>query len=150
MTSSIAMWETLQNGTGWGCFRTLILLETSKALSQHQEELCAFSEVEPLFQSVGGARSRRQSDAVRQCPKSHLWTLILRMDGITVLNFWDLFRGTLHSSPSPGDEVHRCEKHPKIRTKLKLASVEASCLREIDHVAPNAKLSRHNALMYIY
>ena len=35
-------------------------------------------------------------------------------------------------------------------TGVKPASVEASYVREIDHVAPNAKLSRHNALLYIY
>ena len=42
-----------------------------------------------------------------------------------------------------------CDTHPKIRTKLKPPTSEESCLREIDHVAPKAKLSHHGALLHI-
>ena len=43
--NSIVMWVILQNNAGWDCFKTLILQETLKSRSQHQEDFCAFSEV---------------------------------------------------------------------------------------------------------
>ena len=58
ISGSIVIWETPQNRADWDCFKTELLPETLKTPSQHQEEFCAFSEVEPLFQSVGCARSR--------------------------------------------------------------------------------------------
>ena len=42
----IAMWEIQQNNADWDCFKCLTLQETLKTQRQHQEEFCAFSEVE--------------------------------------------------------------------------------------------------------
>ena len=57
-------------------------------------------------------------------------------------------------STSEGFFVHLrksndCVTKPKGRTKTTLPTSEEDCLREIDHVAPIAKLSRHNALLHI-
>ena len=49
-TSNIVMWETQHNNTDKDYFKILILQETLKTRSQHQEEFCAFSEVEHLCQ----------------------------------------------------------------------------------------------------
>ena len=62
-TGSIVMWETTQNSADCDSCRTQILPQTSKTLRRHQEVFCACSEVQPLFQSVGCARSRRQSSS---------------------------------------------------------------------------------------
>ena len=60
------------------------------------------------------------------------------MDGIPALDFWDLVIHVLHSSPTPINTVKsdalrlQCATHPKIRTKLKLVTLEENCLKEID------------------
>ena len=80
----------------------------------------------------------------------------LRMDGIPALDFWDLVIHVLHSSPTPIGTVKsdalrlQCATHPKIRTKLNSFTLEESCLKEIDHVDTNAKLSHHSTLLYIF
>ena len=44
----------------------------------------------------------------------------------------------------------QCEKHPKNPDEVEIPpTLEEFCLREIDHVDPNTKLSHHNALLYI-
>ena len=43
-----------------------------------------------------------------------------------------------------------CVKHPRIRTKLKASTSDESWLREIDYVAPSARLSHHNALLHFW
>ena len=76
------------------------------------------------------------------------------MDGIPALDLWDLVIETLH--PSPKSEWARsdlsreeCEKHFERQANQKRLTSEQSCLREIDYVAPNVKLSRHNASLYL-
>ena len=54
------MWETQHNNADLDYFETLILQEISKTENQHQEEFCAFSEVTPLYRSVGCARNKLQ------------------------------------------------------------------------------------------
>ena len=48
-TNSIVLWVILPSNADWDCFETLILQETLKTRSQHQEEFCAFSEVDVLW-----------------------------------------------------------------------------------------------------
>ena len=77
-----------------------------------------------------------------------------RMDGIPALDLWDLVIEVLHSSPNKslsqgkrGAVRRQCETLPEGRTKTKPLTSEGCCLREIDDVTPNAKLSRHNAVL---
>ena len=54
------------------------------------------------------------------------------------LDLRDLDVYVMHSSPTP-----KCEMSPKTQTKLKPSTLKEICLREIDHVDPNRKLSHH-------
>ena len=73
------------------------------------------------------------------------------------LDFWDLVIG-VSLSPShsslclgrPGALRSQCGERHKIRTMLKPPASEESSLREIDYVAPSAKLSHQNAPLYIF
>ena len=76
------------------------------------------------------------------------------MDGIPALDLWDLVIEVLHSSPNKslsqgkrGAVRRQCETLPEGRTKTKPLTSKGCCLREIDDVTPNAKLSRHNAVL---
>ena len=63
----------------------------------------------------------------------------------------------LHSSPTSIGTVKsdalrlHCatDTSPKLRTKLNSVTLEESCLKEIDHVDTNAKLSHHCVWLYI-
>ena len=124
------MYVKLQNIADCDCFKALILPETSKILRRHQETFCAFSEVELLFQSVGVQEGKRQSHTVPQSPSKYLWTLVHARTASPLWNYGTVVIDILHSSPAPiGTEKpdamrSHCEKHPKIRTKLKPPTLE--------------------------
>ena len=72
---------------------------------------------------------------------------------LLIYGIWSLKCYT-HSSPNkslspgkPGAVRIQCETDPEGRTKTKPLTSEGCCLGEIDYVTPNAKLSRHNALL---
>ena len=110
-----------------------------------------------LFQDSGFAGDLEDSLSRQQkefCVFSEVGTFVISLDS---LDLWDLVIEVLHSpSPSslcpgrPGALRSQCGERPKIRTMLKPLTSEESYLREMDYVAPSAKLSHQNALLYIF
>ena len=79
------------------------------------------------------------------------------MDGIPALVLWKLVIEVLHSSskqPKARGNLllrnKRCEKHSNERTKKLSNTVEDFGWTNVDYVTPNAKLSRFDALLYIF
>ena len=153
------MWETLPNNAGWDCFKTPILQEILRIQNPVLEEFCAFSEVARLFQSVGCARNKLLFHTVRRNLKIIYLDAGLRMDGIPVLDLWDLVIEVFHSSPNQlnntKDQVRgnlsrdtTTNKHTQNKTKVATQHTKFD-LSDVDHVSSNAKSSRFGAMLYI-
>ena len=153
---SIVTWETLPNTADWDSFRSPILqevLKNSKCTAVGILSIFGSRTFVPINWMCQKLTADSHSSTVSEVIS---FDARFRMDGVPALNLWDLIIVVIHS-PSlsslslerPGAVRLQCETHPKIRTELKLSTSEESCLREIDHVAPNAKLSHHGALLYI-
>ena len=81
----------------------------------------------------------------------------LRMDGITVLDHWDLVievsRSSQHNTQSTGKPVAEqtlSEIRPDGRTKKQSNKSEDFGCTDVDYVTPNAKNCRHSALLCIF
>ena len=103
------VWETQHNNTDLDCFKTLILQETLKTRSQHQEEFCAFSEAEHLCQRVGCARNKPQFHTVPLKQRKSL-NAGLRKDKIPALVLWDLVIEVFNSSPNQPNKTKDVRK----------------------------------------
>ena len=90
-TDNIVMWGILLNNADWDCFKTLILQETWKTRSQHQEEFYAFSEVARSCQEVGCARNRLLFHTVLQKLK---YSLSLSMHVYAWMGVIEVFRSS--------------------------------------------------------
>ena len=80
----------------------------------------------------------------------------LRMDGITAFDLWDLVSEILHSSLNqPTGRVNLCrneqsEKRSNAKTEKHSKPLEDPGLTNLDSFTSNAKLSRFDALLYIF
>ena len=105
-----------------------------------------------------GLMCKRQmavSHSLRECEVISM-DHVLRMDGISSWYLRDLDVDIMHSSPNTGGTekpdamCSQCEMSPKTRTKLNPPLLKEICLREIDHVDPNRKLSHHGVPTYFF
>ena len=83
------------------CFRIFILPETSKTQNQRQVDSEAYSEVTRSWQEVGCCK--KQTSVLHSSTEAEIIHLDagLRMDGIPVIDLWDLVIEVFHSSPQP-------------------------------------------------
>ena len=115
-----------------------------------------FSEAAHSFQRVGCVRNRLQIHTVQQNPKSFSLDAGFRLDGIPVLDLWDLVIEVFHSSPnqtnrtkdvreprrnlSATPQSHMRKQIPKTHTNLDLTN--------IDHVPSSGTHSGSSAMLY--
>ena len=101
-TTSIAMWEILQNNAGWDCFKTPILQEILRTQNPLLEEQCAFfgSHTFVLISWM----CKKQTSVSHSSTESEIISLDagLRLDGIPALVLWesDCFSPWTHDSDS--------------------------------------------------
>ena len=90
------MWETQHNNADWDCFKILILQELLKTQNRHQGEiLCIFGS--RTFVPISWICQKQTS--VSHCStEAEVISLDagLRMDGIPVLDLWDLVIEVFH------------------------------------------------------
>ena len=151
-----AMWscvKTQHDNADLDYFKTLILQETLKTQSQHQEEFYPFSEVTRLCQQVWCARNRLQIRTVLQKLKSFLsmqvyaWTVFPLSLGFggwsisfrTEQNWWIEERAT-------GKPVGRCQAKHAQPIPIKNTNVIPT---NIDHTPSNTTHSDPRAMLYV-
>ena len=154
-TDNTVMWETQQNNADCERSRTLILQEISKTQNQHQEEFYAFSEVTPLYRSVGCARSILQFHSSTGAEIISL-DAGLRMDGIPTLVLWDLVIEIFHSAPSkikqPTEKLRRnpfAVVKPNMHNLFQCKHTNV-VLTNIDHIPSKTTNSGANAMLYVF
>ena len=105
-TNSIVVWETLTNNADWDCLKTPISHEILRIQNLHQLEQCAFSKAIRLFQSNG---CKKQTSVSHSSTESEIISLDagLRLDGILLLDLWDLIVAVLHGNTYQSNQERR-------------------------------------------
>ena len=152
---TIFVWETLPNHADWDCFKTPILREILRTQNLRQVELCSFSEVMRLFQSVGCVRNKLQFRTVQQNQKSFPWTLDW---GWTKTRTWFMGSDRHSSSRKHGSEKSRTGRPctnlvraaPHKLQMRKKSHEMIDDLENVDFIPWNVHSSRQEALLYIF
>ena len=110
--NAIVVWVTLLNSADWNCFKTPILQEILKIRNPLLEEHCAFLEVIHLFQSVW--MCKKHTSVSHSSTESEIISLDarLRLDGIPVLDLWDLIVSILGNTNQNHDRTMRLVSEP--------------------------------------
>ena len=141
------MWEPLQSNADWDCFKTLILREILRIQNPLPEEHCAFWEVIHLFQQVGWM-CKKQTSVSHSSTESEIISLDagLRLDGLLVLELWDLIVSVLGNMTQTTERKERpviIDRSPKSQGKINV-------LNNIDCVPSNVQSSHQEALLYVF
>ena len=133
--------------------RTLILQEISKTQNQHQEEFCAFSEVTPLYRSVGCARSKLQCHTAPQKLEVISLDAGLRIDDIPSLTLWDKVIEICHCAPhkivQPKGETRCRLTKPNMHNPIQCRHNNVIPTK-IDHIPPNTTHSGPSAMLCVF
>ena len=154
------MWETLLTHADQGCFKILILrrdLEDSKSTSEGVLCISGSQTFVPLSWMC-----KKQTSVSHSSTEAELISLDagLRMDGIPVLDLWDLVMEVFHCCPIPSKKTNdqprgdssrntTSNKHTQNQTKVptKHNNLELS---NVDYVSSNAKSSLFGAVHFIF
>ena len=145
-TDNIVMWVILLNNADWDCFKTLTSREILKIRNPLLEEHCAYSEVIHFFPISW--MCKKQTAVSHSSTESEIISLDtgLRLDGLPVLELWDLIVSVFGSvsqisdrTGQPDNDVHKRHKSQQ----------RINVLKNIDSVPSNVPSSRQEALLYV-
>ena len=149
--------ETLPNNADWDCFKNPVLQEILRVQNPHLVEHYAFWEAIRLFQLVG--RSRKQSAVSHNSTESEIISLGagLRLDGIPLLDLWDLIVAVLgntnHSHKERGDPClnkREVRSTPHTIQKRRQSQGVINDLDKVDFIPSNVNSSHQEVLLYVF
>ena len=144
------MWETQHNNADWDCFKILILQELLKTQNRHQGEiLCIFGS--RTFVPISWICQKQTS--VSHCSTEAEVTSLdagLRMDGIPVLDLWDLVIEIKKTKDvrEPRRNL-TANTQPNMRKQIPTTKTNPD-LTNSDHVPSSGTHSVSNAMLYIF
>ena len=151
VTGSVVMWEALPNSADWDCFKTLIFsgdLEDSVSTSGGILFIFGsrtFVQVCWMCKKQTASHSSTESEVISLDGTAFsLWTCAIRL----------LICCTHHQHPlalgNPMQCVFRVSNIPQSERSRNLPRQKKVVGRRLTYVAPNAKLSHHSALLFIF
>ena len=140
------MWETLPNNADWDCFKTPILQEILRIQNPLLVENCAFFGSH-TFVPISWM-CKKQAAVSHSSTDSEIISLDagLRLDGLPVLELWDLIVSVFGSMTQTTERTVR----PVDTERRQQSQRKINVLNNIDYVLSNVQSSHRGALLYVF